>query len=151
VSTKTTLLDIVSLLALVTLALTSRFLLISHEMRSPLHGILAAIEFLEETSHSDFQTAMLETIKSCGRTLLDTINQILDFNKTATMKKAGRRDELAENKRGRAKAGENSMVGRLDICLTEDVALLIEEVVDAVTIGHLFAFRSPFGEYHVQA
>jgi hypothetical protein len=45
---------------------------ISHELRSPLHGILASAEFLAETS-SGWSKGLVETIDSCGRTLLDTI------------------------------------------------------------------------------
>lgn len=45
---------------------------ISHELRSPLHGILASAEFLEEVT-SGWEKQLVETIDSCGRTLLDTI------------------------------------------------------------------------------
>jgi hypothetical protein len=46
---------------------------ISHELRSPLHGILASAEFLSEEVQSTFEKGLVETISSCGRTLLDTI------------------------------------------------------------------------------
>lgn len=46
---------------------------ISHELRSPLHGILASAEFLSEEELNSFQKGLVETIDSCGRTLLDTI------------------------------------------------------------------------------
>lgn len=46
---------------------------ISHELRSPLHGILASAEFLSDEVKSTFEMGMVETISSCGRTLLDTI------------------------------------------------------------------------------
>lgn len=46
---------------------------ISHELRSPLHGILASAEFLGEEDLSSFEKGLVETIDSCGRTLLDTI------------------------------------------------------------------------------
>lgn len=68
---------------------------ISHEFRSPLvseyyinlgrcaknaqHGILASAEFLAETEADAFQSSLVDTISSCGRTLLDTINHILGF------------------------------------------------------------------------
>jgi hypothetical protein len=50
---------------------------ISHELRSPLHGILASAEFLGEEVDSTFEKSMVETIDSCGRTLLDTIVSLL--------------------------------------------------------------------------
>ena len=43
---------------------------ISHELRSPLHGILAGAEFLAETDCDSFQNSLIDTIDSCGRTLL---------------------------------------------------------------------------------
>jgi hypothetical protein len=46
---------------------------ISHELRSPLHGILASAEFLGEEVTTGFEKGLVETIDSCGRTLLDTI------------------------------------------------------------------------------
>ena len=50
---------------------------ISHELRSPLHGILASAEFLGEEVTGAFAKGLVETIDSCGRTLLDTIVSIL--------------------------------------------------------------------------
>ena len=46
---------------------------VSHELRSPLHGVLASAEFLGDEDLSGFQKTLVQTIDSCGRTLLDTI------------------------------------------------------------------------------
>ncbi|KAI6786977.1 hypothetical protein KC358_g18941, partial [Hortaea werneckii] len=54
---------------------------ISHELRSPLHGILGSIEHLSETGLDSFQTALLRTADTCGKTLLDVINHLLDYAK----------------------------------------------------------------------
>ena len=54
---------------------------ISHELRSPLHGILGSIEFLHESPLDDFQSNMVINVETCGKTLLDTINHVLDFTK----------------------------------------------------------------------
>ena len=43
---------------------------ISHELRSPLHGILGSSEFLGETQCDTFQKSLVDTIDACGRTLL---------------------------------------------------------------------------------
>jgi len=45
---------------------------VSHELRSPLHGVLAGAEFLMESELSAFQEQMAHTISMAGRTLLDT-------------------------------------------------------------------------------
>lgn len=55
---------------------------ISHELRSPLHGILASAEFLGEESLTGFEKGLVETIDSCGRTLLDTIVSSLFVGRT---------------------------------------------------------------------
>lgn len=54
---------------------------VSHELRSPLHGILASVEFLADTALDGFQRNLVDTVDICGRTLLDTIEHVLDFSK----------------------------------------------------------------------
>ncbi|KAH0136679.1 hypothetical protein KCU67_g15980, partial [Aureobasidium melanogenum] len=54
---------------------------VSHELRSPLHGVLAGVELLQESDLSNYQQEMTTTISMAGKTLLDTINNILDFTK----------------------------------------------------------------------
>lgn len=43
---------------------------ISHEFRSPLHGILASAEFLRDTTLDNSQLELISTIQICGNTLL---------------------------------------------------------------------------------
>ncbi|TID12886.1 sensor histidine kinase/response regulator [Venturia nashicola] len=55
---------------------------ISHELRSPLHGILGGIEFLQQSKNLDpFQKSMLHSTSICGKTLLDTLNHVMDYTK----------------------------------------------------------------------
>ncbi|KAJ5546856.1 hypothetical protein N7494_004441 [Penicillium frequentans] len=54
---------------------------ISHELRSPLHGILASAELLNTTSLEPVQGEMIKMIESSGHTLLDTTDQLLAFCK----------------------------------------------------------------------
>lgn len=42
----------------------------SHELRSPLHGILGATEFLRDTVQDSFQSSLISSIGTCGKTLL---------------------------------------------------------------------------------
>ncbi|KAI9370238.1 hypothetical protein BJX61DRAFT_549103 [Aspergillus egyptiacus] len=53
---------------------------VSHELRSPLHGILASAELLGTTSLLPAQQHLLNMVESCGLTLLDTLNHLLDFS-----------------------------------------------------------------------
>jgi hypothetical protein len=49
---------------------------VSHELRSPLHGILASAELLHGTSLGSAQEEMVGMIESSGLTLLDTTNHM---------------------------------------------------------------------------
>ncbi|KAH8899884.1 hypothetical protein GQ53DRAFT_869088 [Thozetella sp. PMI_491] len=54
---------------------------LSHELRSPLHGILAASELLNDTNLDVFQANIMHTMETCSRTLLDTVEHLLAFSK----------------------------------------------------------------------
>jgi signal transduction histidine kinase/CheY-like chemotaxis protein len=112
---------------------------ISHELRSPLHGVLAAAEFLADTSLDNFQSSVLETINSCGRTLLDTMNQVLDFSKIMSLERSKRRFKKGKDP---WKAKPTDDAPRLDTLVPADVATLIEDVVDSVALGHVHMRRS---------
>jgi hypothetical protein len=47
---------------------------ISHELRSPLHGVVGAVDLLRSTPLDRAQENILRTIETSGRTLLDTID-----------------------------------------------------------------------------
>ena len=49
---------------------------ISHELRSPLHGMLASAELLLETALQPDQRDLVTMLETCGLTLLDTINHL---------------------------------------------------------------------------
>ncbi|TGJ87192.1 hypothetical protein E0Z10_g1607 [Xylaria hypoxylon] len=49
---------------------------LSHELRSPLHGVVAATELLNDTSLDAFQCDVLHCLESCGRVLLDVLNHL---------------------------------------------------------------------------
>ncbi|APA15995.1 hypothetical protein sscle_16g107650 [Sclerotinia sclerotiorum 1980 UF-70] len=117
---------------------------ISHELRSPLHGILASAEILDDLSLPNLAQELVETIDSCGRTLLDTINHILDFSKVSSLEKNWRR-----NRRGTAKrvsqssnsgplALQQSDLPMINLFAPVDVAVLCEEVVESVFAGYVF-------------
>ncbi|KAI5455857.1 hypothetical protein BGZ63DRAFT_418139 [Mariannaea sp. PMI_226] len=54
---------------------------LSHELRSPLHGIFLSAELLMDTDLTVFQGNAAHTIETCARTLLDTIEHLLDYSK----------------------------------------------------------------------
>jgi len=115
---------------------------ISHELRSPLHGILASAELLHDTTVDLFQYGMIDTIERCGRTLLDTIQHVLDFAKINTFA----RSSGGEAAKGRPRGGGQSLEGRTNLTVNIDLSLLVEDVVDAVYAGHEFQGNLPQDE-----
>jgi signal transduction histidine kinase/CheY-like chemotaxis protein len=67
----------------------SRFLaVVSHEVRTPLNGILGMAELLEDTALTPEQQTYTRAMKTSGEALLGLIEEILDFSKI----EAGRLD-----------------------------------------------------------
>ncbi|KAM7197924.1 autoinducer 2 sensor kinase/phosphatase luxQ [Naviculisporaceae sp. PSN 640] len=90
---------------------------ISHELRSPLHGILASSELLRESITDPSLLSTLDMLDSCGKTLLDTFTNLLDH---AIAIKDG-------------KAATTS-VATIKVA---QLGRLVEDVVDAVHFSHL--------------
>ncbi|KAK3386575.1 hypothetical protein B0H63DRAFT_468018 [Podospora didyma] len=116
---------------------------ISHELRSPLHGILASVEFLQDTTVDLFQNGMIDTIERCGRTLLDTIQHVLDFAKinnfTGTKRRGKEKKALGESVDSTELTPDSDKPG---LSVNVDLSLLTEDVVDSVFAGHEFQGNS---------
>lgn len=101
---------------------------ISHELRSPLHGILASAEILNDLLTNDSQSEMVQMIENCGSTLLDTLNHLLDFSRL----------DAYNNSKGQSRKTANAInaregvYGRLDV---ENLSELLQEVVQGVHFG----------------
>lgn len=105
---------------------------ISHELRSPLHGILGSIEFLHDTAMDDFQSSMVISVETCGKTLLDTVNHVLDYAKIHNLSRAHRL--------GKNNVQDGEQPSKPETSLTEDfdMAIVVEEAVEAVYAGQVF-------------
>ncbi|TVY42575.1 Hybrid signal transduction histidine kinase B [Lachnellula occidentalis] len=108
---------------------------VSHELRSPLHGILASAEALQETSTDSTQNDMIRTIMVCGGTLLDTMDQILDYAKTSL-------SANPSTSRFEKSVSHNKRTTNLDL------SQLVENVVEGVSVGHNYR-RSDSKHDHV--
>ena len=54
---------------------------ISHEMRTPIHGILSNLELLAETKDENDRNDLVEMARYSGASLLDSLDRLLSFNK----------------------------------------------------------------------
>ena len=57
---------------------------LTHELRTPLFGMLGMIDALKQQPSTDFQTQLLQKIEINSENLLDTVNEFLDFTKFET-------------------------------------------------------------------
>ncbi|OAA74840.1 histidine kinase [Akanthomyces lecanii RCEF 1005] len=116
---------------------------ISHELRSPLHGVLLSVELLNDTSMSVFQRNVSHTIETCSRSLADTLDHLLDYSKinqfdTATDKGGGHGQP-----RGLRQGTQNTVdAGLMSLQSVVNLGSLAEEVVESVFAGFYFQFMS---------
>lgn len=108
---------------------------ISHELRSPLHGILGSVEFLRDTVASAYQESLVSSIETCGKTLLDTIDHVLDYAKINKLRNTSSRKKPRGEGRHKRLPADNSILG---VTAEFDLAQLVEEVCDTVCAGHTF-------------
>jgi len=110
---------------------------VSHELRSPLHGILGSIECLQDTELDNFQENMAHTVETCGKTLLDTIDHLLDFAKINNFMHKPREQTVS----GKANQSQNEGDQKKQFALEVDVDLSVitEEVLETVFAGYDFS------------
>ncbi|KAL4747279.1 hypothetical protein BDW72DRAFT_183120 [Aspergillus terricola var. indicus] len=116
---------------------------ISHELRSPLHGILGTADLLSDTALNALQYGMVHTLEACGRTLLDTINHLLDFTyidkfrKDRDLKhKDANKSEVSGQDRDTLERNPPNSSENINTDVQLDAVL--EEVVESIFAGHTF-------------
>ncbi|KAL4780387.1 hypothetical protein BJX76DRAFT_338103 [Aspergillus varians] len=119
---------------------------ISHELRSPLHGILGSTELLGDSALTPAQTALVNTVEHCGRSLLDIINNMLDFAKINQFARKSRssRFKLSQPQRRLKRSLMPGRPGNGVVNLISDVPLdaVLEEVGESVFAGHCFSSKN---------
>ncbi|KAI4737051.1 hypothetical protein E4T50_12454, partial [Aureobasidium sp. EXF-12298] len=105
---------------------------LSHELRSPLHGCLGAVEVLRDTGLDKSQTDLLGMIDSCASTLLFTMNHLLDFSRINDL------DRTQSRNRGHSHGEPSSVSPRNTFGqVSEDyLCRIVQGVVEGVWYGH---------------
>ncbi|ESZ97155.1 hypothetical protein SBOR_2468 [Sclerotinia borealis F-4128] len=97
---------------------------VSHELRSPLHGVLSSAEALRDTSTGDEQDDMIRSITICGEVLLDTMDHILDYAKMTNKEETKDMKDLPRQ--------------FIDSNTDFDLSNLIETVIEGVSAAQSF-------------
>lgn len=97
---------------------------VSHELRSPLHGMLASAELLQTTNLEPAQKDMVTMVETCGLTLLDTMNYLLDVTKINNLTRVHKNDDGLDEVHFDRLASEFAL------------DTLVEEVTESLYAGH---------------
>ncbi|KAJ5181576.1 hypothetical protein N7449_011723 [Penicillium cf. viridicatum] len=117
---------------------------LSHELRSPLHGIFGTAELLNDTVMDALQRGFIHTISSCAYTLLGSINQLLEHasindvrpNSVAKNPVGGIHKIPVDRKVAAARLSSDSGKSDVDTCVELDATL--EDAVETVFAGYSF-------------
>ena len=111
---------------------------VSHELRSPLHGILGSVECLQDTELDTFQENLVHTVETCGKTLLDTIDHLLDYAKINNFvnKPRDRASSTKSNNNQSRNGDDGQKTFALDVDV--DLSVIAEETMETVFAGYDF-------------
>ncbi|PYH92924.1 hypothetical protein BO71DRAFT_11876 [Aspergillus ellipticus CBS 707.79] len=113
---------------------------ISHELRSPLHGIFGTIEILNDTVLDALQQGFVHTISSCAFTLLGSIDQLLEYASINDVRPNSRIDKAPGGPEGGKTQGLQSQ--RSDETSPVQLDVAVEDVIETVFAGHCFFSHS---------
>ncbi|CVL08662.1 related to nik-1 protein (Os-1p protein) [Fusarium proliferatum] len=109
---------------------------LSHELRSPLHGIMLGAELLNDTVLSVMQRDIAHTIETCGRTLLDTLDHLLDFSRINHFTSSVKQER--QNRVFNISAPRAISEGMMSLAANVRLDRLAEDVIESVFAGFVF-------------
>ena len=108
-------------------AKTSFISSISHELKSPLHGILGGVECLQDSENASIQGEMLQMIDSSGKALLDVINHLLEHAHATSSDRQSTKSNKVARKRSTSSIHYGVSTGHQPL---SNLATVTEEVLD---------------------
>ncbi|KAL5590897.1 hypothetical protein FOBRF1_014454 [Fusarium oxysporum] len=112
---------------------------ISHELRSPLHGITLGLELLNDSGLGAAQQNIAHLIGTCCRTMLDTTEHLLDFTKVnqSMGSDTTNDDSLERSELGIVPPNREQTVNK-----TVRLDQIAEDVVESIYAGHSYQHAS---------
>jgi signal transduction histidine kinase/CheY-like chemotaxis protein len=110
---------------------------VSHELRSPLHGILGSVEILMGEQLENATFTLIEQIGSCGQSLLEIIDHLLDFSNMRNQKLT--KGAVKSSKIGRKFLASNADVSENDLSAMKTGVALDDLTEDAV-VSTVYSF-----------
>ncbi|KAF4964255.1 hypothetical protein FSARC_7809 [Fusarium sarcochroum] len=108
---------------------------ISHELRSPLHGITLGLELLNDAGLGSAQQNIAHMIETCCRTLLDTTEHLLDYSKVNQPTETDQHlDKVLQQ--SKHETGPSIRPGALPRAVRLDQ--IVEDVIESVYAGHSY-------------
>ncbi|KAG9569593.1 hypothetical protein KCU71_g2004, partial [Aureobasidium melanogenum] len=105
---------------------------LSHELRSPLHGCLAAVEVLRDTQLDKAQIDLLGMIESCASTLLYTMNHLLDYSKINDLD----RIQPTSRKESLESTSLDLPRNRFGTVVEDYLCRVVQDTVEGIAYGH---------------
>ncbi|KAG7284241.1 hypothetical protein NEMBOFW57_010605 [Staphylotrichum longicolle] len=124
---------------------------ISHELRTPLHGLVGTTEMLRNTDLDGFQKSVLWTLDASARTLLDTVDHLLDFIKANNLRRSSKSKRKAGAPSGQLTHPQPTVSPPLPMMEASGVVsldLFVEEVLDSVLAGSSYLTMSRTHDLH---
>lgn len=110
---------------------------VSHELRSPLHGILGSVEILQTEELNHAISTLVEQVASCGHSLLEIIDHLLDF---AELKQ----QRLAKGAVKSSKIGRKFLPSAADISADDLLALktgvALDDLTEDAVVSSVYSF-----------
>jgi signal transduction histidine kinase/CheY-like chemotaxis protein len=121
---------------------------VSHELRSPLHGILGSVEMVWGEQLENATSTLIEQIGSCGQSLLEIIDHLLDFSNLRNQKLT--KGAVKSSKIGRKFLASNVDVSENDLAAMKTGVALDDLTEDAVVSTAYSFFYDHNAEERVQ-
>jgi signal transduction histidine kinase/CheY-like chemotaxis protein len=110
---------------------------VSHELRSPLHGILGSVEILMGEQLENTTSTLIEQIGSCGQSLLEIIDHLLDFSNLRNQEL--NKGAVKSSKIGRKFLASNAETSENDLSAMK-MGVALDDLTEDVVVSTAYSF-----------